>query len=87
MTRSESYYQILKDRAGSMSNDPTSSEDLLYKKLRENRIQFWKQIVVGFYIADIILPDRMLIVEVDGNHHKQKDKRKRDTARTKWVWI
>lgn len=37
-------------------------------------IQFDFQVVFGYYIADFVFPDRMLIMELDGkSHNKQKE--------------
>ena len=61
----------------------TSSEALLWKKLRDHRfhgIKFRRQYPFGRFIADFACPELKIVIEIDGGDHwmrKEKD-RKRD---------
>lgn len=75
-------------RAGEMSAFPSKLEELMKKHLDSWSIRyedqyifyiFKKDWIVKYYIADFYLPDRKLIIEVDGKFHekhKQHDKQR-----------
>lgn len=69
---------MIEDFAKKMSKHPTKSEKFLYYKLccyfkdRESIRHFkyvQNQVVIGWYIADILIPAKHLIIEIDGNQH------------------
>lgn len=81
-----SFQEILIHRAERLKRYLTPSEEILQRKLRQANLSFWDQQIIGWYIVDMLLPDRMIIVEVDGNIHHQTVRRIRgDKRRTKWL--
>ena len=58
-----------------MRHEPTPSEALLFESVRGGRlgVAFRRQVpVLGKYIADLLVPELRLIVEVDGGYHQQR---------------
>lgn len=70
----------LKRKAKDMKKYPTPSEKMGYALLDQARINYIDQQIFGFYILDILIPNRLLIVEVDGPYHIKGNEhdRKRD---------
>lgn len=67
--------------ARSMRREPTESEDRMWGALRGrrlDRIKFRRQAPVGFYIADFVCAEAMLIVEIDGSQHAELPAKQRD---------
>ena len=65
------------------------AEKLLWSKLRRKQLkglQFYRQKVIGNYIADFYCPEVKLVIEVDGGQHYSaegiEDDRKRDAYLT-----
>lgn len=56
-----------------MCRKPTRSEIALGKRLREHSVPFEFQVIISPYIVDFLLPDRMLVIEVDGTSHKHRE--------------
>ncbi len=60
----------------------TDAEKLLWSKIRDkqiNGLQFYRQRIIGNYIADFYCPKARLVIEIDGGQHysargKQKDR-------------
>lgn len=63
-----------------MKKYPTPSEKIACALLDQARINYKSQKIFGFYILDILIPNRLLIVEIDGPYHVKGNEhdRKRD---------
>jgi len=62
----------------------TDSEMLLWSKIRGKQLkglQFYRQKIIGNYIADFYCPKARLVIEVDGGQHYDIEKRARDRER------
>jgi hypothetical protein len=53
--------------------------------LTERGVKFIDQVIIGRYIADVVLPDRLIIIEMDGNHHFTPKEQSRDASRTAYL--
>lgn len=51
----------------------TFSEKRAKKIFLDNREPFQEQAVIGRFIVDFLLPERMLILELDGSSHNEKE--------------
>jgi len=64
----------------------TDAEKLLWSKIRSKQLkgfQFYRQRIIGSYIADFYCPKSKLVIEVDGGQHysvkgKEKDRTRDD---------
>ena len=59
----------------------TDAEMLLWSKLRGKQLkgfQFYRQKIIGDYIADFYCPKARLVIEVDGGQHFDVEARKKD---------
>lgn len=65
-----------------MKNNPTKHEMDFMLRLHKYKIPYKFQVIVGFYIADFILND-VVIVEIDGKSHDNT--KKYDNARDKYL--
>jgi very-short-patch-repair endonuclease len=61
-----------------MKREPTAHEALFERRLIDAGIPYKKQVILGFYILDFVLPDRLLCIELDGRQHGGEYDRKRD---------
>jgi very-short-patch-repair endonuclease len=62
---------------------PTESEKLAEIKLKETGIEYKKQMILGFYILDFVIPNKLLNIEIDGGYHS--DNKMKDYLRDKFV--
>lgn len=68
-----------------MRHQPTRAEDRVWSALRNRRLagyKFRRQFPVGPYIADFICLELRLIVEMDGDHHREHDMHDHDERRS-----
>ena len=67
---------VLAGRACRMRRLPTSSEALLWERLRGSRLGagFRRQFVIGEWIVDLAAPAVRLVVEVDGGYHAARQR-------------
>ena len=73
-------------RAGELRLDLTLAEKKLWMRLRAHRVKgvgFRRQHAVGRYIADFCAPGKMLIIELDGRQHF--DRQDYDDERTAYL--
>lgn len=56
-----------------MRSKPTFAEAIFKSRLEELDLVFKHQMILGWYIPDFVLPEHMLIFELDGNSHKDKE--------------
>lgn len=69
-------------QANIFRKNPTQSEILATQKLAERgKDYFLTQVPFGYYILDIVIPSKGLIVEIDGDYHHLREQRKRDKRR------
>jgi len=54
-----------------MKVSPTPSEKLLYTILHKNSIKFKTQVVISPYIVDCLIPQKKIIIEMDGEFHSK----------------
>ncbi len=67
-----------------MRHAPTFHEGLLWKLLRNRRLEhlkFRRQVPLGRYVADFLCPRHRLIVEADGPFHDPE----KDAVRDAWL--
>ena len=77
-----SYNKELKEYSRSLRKNMTDAERLIWSRIRRRQLknyQFYRQKIIGNYIADFYCPKAKLVVEIDGGQHyssagKQKDK-------------
>lgn len=66
-----------------LRKNPTDAEGIFRRKLIRAQIRFREQTIVGFYIADFLLTDYTLVVEIDGGYHA--DQREHDERRDEFL--
>ena len=64
-------YQLLHQESVRMKNLPTKYEDIIWQKLKGNKLgfHFRRQHIINNFIVDFVCLDRMLIVEIYGDIH------------------
>lgn len=75
----------LHELAEKMVNNPTYHESIFIKKLKDSKVNYQTQVVIGFYIADFVIPDKMLVIELDGDCHRTEKGLQRDKHRDKFL--
>lgn len=75
--------KILRKRQKFLTKRATPSELIFQQRLLDFGVRFRFQVVLGFYIADFVIPEKMLIVELDGSIHLGRENE--DEKRTKWL--
>ncbi len=66
----------------------TEAEKRLWFKLRDEQIlgaKFRRQAPIGKYIVDFVNFEQKLVIELDGNPHKEKEIKINDLERTLWL--
>ena len=79
-------YPSLLAHARTMRHEPAPAEQLLWKCLRDRRLnglKFRRQFSVGRYVADFYCADCRLVVELDGESHDRRGAY--DAERTCWL--
>jgi very-short-patch-repair endonuclease len=62
--------QVLAERAAEMRTAPTRSEAALWEVLRGKAgFVVRRQVVIGQYVVDFLVPACRLVIEVDGGYH------------------
>lgn len=64
---------------------PTPAEKQLKKLLLFWHIKFRTQRMMDFFIVDFLIPERWLIIELDGEYHNNPKQRNYDKRRTKYL--
>lgn len=76
------------DFARHLRKNQTEAEMLLWKKLRNKRLnnfRFRRQQRIGPYIVDFICFSKRLIIEVDGGQHASLEGKRQDKLRSEWL--
>lgn len=73
-----------KARALRLRKTETYGERIVWKALRELKMNFRRQSPVGPYVVDFAHFGSRLIIEIDGYHHTQPERQARDAARDAW---
>lgn len=55
-----------------MTKHMTNEESFVDEKLNSLNIEYKKQMILGFYIIDFVLPLKMTCIEVDGLYHNNQ---------------
>jgi very-short-patch-repair endonuclease len=77
---------VFKERRKSLRNNATDAEKRLWYFLKDKQLQgrkFTRQHGIGKYIVDFYCPGEQLIIELDGEFHKEQIEY--DNARTKYL--
>ena len=66
---------VVVQRAHALRSHLTPSEQLLWQAMRGKRlgVAVRRQVPVGPYIVDFLVPSRKLVVEVDGGYHARRE--------------
>ena len=79
-----SYNKSLKQLSRNLRINMTDAEKLLWSKIRGKQLkefQFYRQKIIGNYIADFYCPKSKLVIEVDGGHHYSDEGKEKDNIR------
>jgi very-short-patch-repair endonuclease len=82
------YNNKLKPFSRSLRSDMTDAEKLLWSKIRRKQfkgVQFYRQKIIGNYIADFYCPKSKLVIEVDGGQHYSAEGRENDRVRDNYM--
>ena len=66
----------------------TEAEILLWENIRAKKcsgLKFRRQEPIGNYIIDFVCFHPRIVIELDGNHHSEKDQKERDQNRDEWL--
>ena len=76
-------YDLLKAFARENRKNPTLAEQVLWNHLRNKTlgVKFLRQHIIGDYIVDFVSPESMLIIEVDGAYHSEREQQYNDEVR------
>ena len=78
------YNKDIKQLSRNLRSNMTDAEMLLWSKLRGKQLkgfQFYRQKIIGDYIADFYCPKARLVIEVDGGQHFDVEAREKDRER------
>ena len=78
----------MKGHARAMRRNPTRSEGRMWCWLRNRRFagfKFRRQVPIGRYIVDFYCAELMLVIELDGTHHRSPGTDEYDDQRTSYL--
>ena len=82
----QDYDKNLTPRAQEMRKNATRQENRLwYDFLRRYPVHFYRQKIIGEYIADFYCPAAKLVIEVDGEYHSNPAQAEYDLERTEYL--
>ncbi|MCC6901745.1 MAG: DUF559 domain-containing protein [Polyangiaceae bacterium] len=90
MSRKLTHSDVIEARARAMRFAPTPTEDALFREICGLKlgVVVRRQYVIGRHIADLAVPARRLVIEVDGAYHATRRaadaRRDRELARRGW---
>ncbi|MCK6533871.1 MAG: DUF559 domain-containing protein [Polyangiaceae bacterium] len=66
--------QVLAERAAAMRDQPTRSEAALWEMVRCGKlgVSVRRQVVLGNFVVDFLVPAARLVLEVDGGYHRTR---------------
>ena len=78
-------YDLLKDYAKKNRRNSTTAENVLWQNIRNKQlgVEFRRQHVIGDFIVDFVCLDKMLVIEVDGGYHTERDQLEDDETRAR----
>jgi very-short-patch-repair endonuclease len=82
------YNKNLKQYARELRKSMTDTENLLWSKIRGKQLkgcQFYRQKIIGNYIADFYCPGAKLVIELDGGQHYSSDGKEKDATRDAYI--
>jgi very-short-patch-repair endonuclease len=79
------YEKGVATRADQYRNKPNQWERAAIEYLTTKKVAFQFQVAFNVYIADFVLPERMLIIEIDSLHHRMPHIAARDQRRTEYL--
>lgn len=86
MARNRVPYQTrLIQKARTMRHHPTKAEAIFRDRLIKAGIVFQSQAVIGRYIADFLIPQLLLVIELEGGVHQRPRKIAYDQKRTAFL--
>ncbi|MGN6306337.1 MAG: endonuclease domain-containing protein [Mesorhizobium sp.] len=75
-------------RARRLRREMTDGERKLWAELRQFRrwygVHVRKQTPIGVYVVDFAIHEHRLVIEVDGEHHFEPERQRRDRERDEW---
>jgi very-short-patch-repair endonuclease len=82
------YNKSLKQLSRNLRRNMTDAEKLMWSKIRGkqlNGLQFYRQKIIGNYIADFYCPKIRLVIEIDGGQHYSAEEKERDRLRDEYM--
>jgi very-short-patch-repair endonuclease len=79
---------LIAEAARELRQRQTEAEKLLWARLRDRQlcgVKFRRQEPIGNYIVDFVSFETKLILEIDGNPHKEMETKINDNQRTLWL--
>jgi len=80
--------EILTEAARQLRKRQTEAEKRLWFKLRDKQlkdVKFRRQEPIGSYVVDFVSFEKKLIIEIDGNPHRETQTRVNDKQRSLWL--
>lgn len=76
---------VLLARQKALNQKRTLAERQFQSRLRRSKIEHKSQQLIGPFIADFVIPRRMLVIEVDGGVHVSHEAQEYDAQRTAYL--
>jgi very-short-patch-repair endonuclease len=79
---------LIAEAAKELRQRQTEAEKILWFRLRDRQlcgVKFRRQEPIGNYIVDFVSFETKLILEIDGNPHREMETKINDNQRTSWL--
>ncbi len=84
-TSEKKFWKYLKEFSKENRQNPTKEEGIIWEELRNSKLghKVRRQHAIGVFIGDFVCLDKRLVIEVDGEYHKEN--KEYDEARTEFL--
>jgi very-short-patch-repair endonuclease len=82
------YDKSLKQLSRNLRKNMTDAEKLMWSRIRGKQLkglQFYRQKIIGSYIADFYCPKARLVIEIDGGQHYSAGGKEKDRLRDDYM--
>jgi very-short-patch-repair endonuclease len=76
---------VLLERQRRLNQCRTKAETVFRSRLVKSQIRHHAQVLIGPFIADFVIPDRLLVIEIDGGVHSTPEAKAYDAQRTEYL--
>jgi very-short-patch-repair endonuclease len=83
----EDHDRMLEQTRERLLRNPPWAQKAFERRLIESQIPFESEVIIGFYLADIVVPHKLIVIDLDGSIHDESWQRLRDKRKDAFLLI